>query len=64
MKENNQIYRKREENRILFEIYLGHDITIQEFLEFSDLSFAKELLERINERLLVSQFNNIQSSKN
>jgi hypothetical protein len=39
-----------EENYVLFELYLSGGITIQEFLEFSDLSFAEELLNRVRKR--------------
>jgi hypothetical protein len=47
----NQTYSKKEESKILYDIYCRGDIPLQEFLEFSDLSFSKKLLERVKERM-------------
>jgi hypothetical protein len=51
----NQTYSKKEENKILYDIYCRGDIPLREFLEFSDLSFSKKLLERLNEMANASQ---------
>jgi hypothetical protein len=57
MKTINRDY-SSEENYVLFELYLSGGITIHEFLEFSDLSFSKELLERVRTRTETAQCDN------
>jgi hypothetical protein len=50
MEPTKQHYSEREEDTILFGIYSNGGITIREFLEFSNYSFSKELLKRVEER--------------
>jgi hypothetical protein len=45
-----QHYSEKEEDKILFSIYSMGSITLQEFLEFSNFSFSKKLLRRVEER--------------
>jgi hypothetical protein len=51
METADQTYSKKEEDKILFGIYSNGGITIREFLEFSNYSFSKKLLERVEERI-------------
>jgi hypothetical protein len=51
METANQIHTNKDEMNILFELYLAGGITLQEFLEFSNFSFSKKLLERVEERI-------------
>jgi hypothetical protein len=55
-----QVFTKKEENEILRELHRSGDITLQEFLEFSDLSFSQKLLEQVRERAKTSR---LQSSE-